>query len=84
MRLLNAEFILYKIITMKNALTVFVLVYYLTALDLVALSNLVIASYTEDTYGVVQKSLGDVITSIVKLRDVSTVENQRLHNRILE
>ena len=36
-----------------------------------ALSNLVVASYSEDKYGVVQKSLADIITAIVSLRDVS-------------
>ena len=36
-----------------------------------ALCGLVVSSYSEDKYGVVQKSLPEIITAVVTLRDVS-------------
>ena len=41
-----------------------------------ALSHLVCASYTEDTYGVVQKSLAEIISMMLSLQEAS----QLLHN----
>ena len=38
------------------------------------LSSLIAASYQEDLYGVVQKSLPDILTEMLALHNVSTVE----------
>lgn len=48
-----------------------VCVFTLTPILLVALCNLVAASFREDNYGVVQKTLPQILTSVIKLQEVS-------------
>lgn len=54
-----------------------------TSLDFSGLSHLVAASFSEDTFGVVQTTLPSILSSLLSLQEVSTERREREREREL-